>query len=177
MPYPIAHPGYSILPWLRWRRLPLLVLIVAGLVPDLENPFLFILTQGRLTRLTLHSIPGAFFLDPMLSISLSYVMLKLSRRKSPKFIQCHLPGYPQLFRQFAFNTWTILAALIGSLTHVTADILVPHYQGQGSPLWFPFSTKTVSFYLFSDPTLSKIIVNSVGVFLFLISLPSLLRRE
>ena len=143
-------------------RLSLPALTVGAMIPDLEIPFVFLLSGGRFDRLVLHSLVGAALVGLPLSMS---VLVFVYRRWVPPIFGVDKDA----LRGETFLSWSVvLSALVGLESHVLLDLLHHPFN----PLFFPFTLSSFkSLILFGDVHLSSIIVSDImGAALLLIVL-------
>jgi membrane-bound metal-dependent hydrolase YbcI (DUF457 family) len=146
----------------------LFALSIGSIIPDLECPFMFLLTWDRWkARSVMHSLLGAATVDLILTVFLVLCFV-------PVFMK-YLDGKVKDKRYFMFaGTDTrahrtgmgaiVGSALIGTFSHVLIDVLHHPYN----PLTFPFSQYYgFNLVLFNDLTTSGIIMQG-GMLLLLI---------
>ena len=115
-------------------------LIVSTAVPDLENPFLYLITDGRLGRLVLHSFLGAATLATVLSVVLTIFAY-------PPLISYLFRLDSKIVRERCKLSWSLVAVcLLGSLSHVLIDSLHHEYN----PLLFPFTYNSCNALVFMN---------------------------
>jgi membrane-bound metal-dependent hydrolase YbcI (DUF457 family) len=120
------------------------------MVPDLEIPFIYLVTGGHLGRLVLHSLLGAITLATLLSVVLtvfvySPVVSRLFRLDS------------EIVKGRCRFSWSMVAVcLLGGLSHVLIDSLHHEYN----PLLFPFTCNSFDALVFmNDWTLASVVVS------------------
>ena len=167
MPYSPIHWSIAYLAREIRPSLSLPALIVGAVVPDLEIPFIYIITSGRLGRLVLHSFLGAATLATLLSVILT--------------VYAYSPIISRLFkldskivRDRCRFSWTVVAVcLLGSLLHVLIDSLHHEYN----PLLFPFTYSSFdAFALMNDWFLASVIVQMSFLALLVFFVGKELRR-
>lgn len=124
-------------------------LLVSTVVPDLENPFLYLLTGGKLDRLVFHSLLGATTLATMLSIVITV------------FVYAPLISYLfkldfQIVKDRCQFSWSLVAiCLFGTLSHALIDSTHHEYN----PLLFPFTYSSFdALVLMNDWALASVII-------------------
>ena len=149
MPYTPIHWSIAYLARDFRSSLSLPALIVSTALPDLEIPFIYIVTGGQLGRLVLHSLLGAITLATFLSViftvfAYSPVISHLFKLDS------------KIVRDRCRFSWTLVAVcLLGSLSHVLIDSLHHEYN----PLLFPFTYHSFdALVLMNDWTLASVII-------------------
>ena len=149
MPYTPIHWGIAYLTRAIKPSLSLPALIVSTAFPDLEIPFVYILSEGLYDRLVLHSLLGAVTLGTLLSVIFT--------------VFAYSPVVSYLFRLDAKTvrdrcclSWSIVVVcLIGNLSHVLVDSLHHEYN----PLLFPFTTNSFDALVFmNDWNLASVII-------------------
>ncbi len=142
--------AYLINKWSRGLSLP--ALIVSSILPDLEKPFIFLITDGFHSRLVLHSLLGAITLGTFLSIFLTvflYPPVMSSLFKIDKEV---------VLEKCRFSPMLALASLLGCVFHVLIDSL--HHEF--NPLFYPFLNESFdAFVLLGDWVSATIILQSV----------------
>src|SRR3990170_2253509 len=149
MPYTPIHWSIAYLAREIRPSLSLPALIVSAVVPDLEIPFIYIITSGRLGRLVLHSFLGAVTLATLLSVIFTV------------FAYSPLVSYlfkldSKIVRDRCRFSWSLVAVcLLGNLSHVLIDSLHHEYN----PLLFPFTYDSFNALVLMDNwTLATVIV-------------------
>ena len=104
-------------------------LIVGAMVPDLEVPFVFLLT-GTQDRLVLHSLIGAMTLGTAISIALT--VLIYPRLTSAIF---HI-NKVKVDQKCRFSLTVAVCCFLGCLSHVLLDVANHAYN----PIFWPFLT-------------------------------------
>lgn len=124
-------------------------LIVSTVLPDLEIPFIYIVTGGQLGRLVLHSLLGAITLATFLSVIFTVFAY-------PPVISHLLNLDSKIVGDRCRFSWTLVATcLLGSLSHVLIDSLHHEYN----PLLFPFTYDSFdALVLMNDWTLASLII-------------------
>ncbi len=130
-------------------QLSLPALLVSTMAPDLEIPFIYVITRGQYSRLALHSVLGAVTLATMLAIFLTV------------FVYSPLVSYlfkldNKTVRERCRFSWSMGAVcLMGSLSHVLIDAMHHEYN----PLLFPFSYDSFdAFVLMNDWSSASVII-------------------
>lgn len=152
----------------RWKReLSLPALVVSSMLPDLEKPFVFVMTGGVHRRLVLHSLLGAITLGTFLSVLLTvflYPTIVSFLFKIDKGV---------LLEKCRFSGMLVLTSLFGCVSHVFLDSL--HHEF--NPLFYPFLNESFDMLvLLGDWTYATIIVQSVFLTLFILILVREIRR-
>ena len=149
MPYTPIHWSIAYLAREIRPSLSLPALIVSTAVPDLEIPFIYIITSGQLGRLVLHSLLGAITLATLLSVILTLFVY------SPVVSHLFKLDSKTVKDRCRFS-WSLLAVcLLGSLSHVLIDSLHHEYN----PLLFPFTYDSFDALVFMhDWTLASVVV-------------------
>ncbi len=124
-------------------------LIVSTAVPDLEIPFIYVVTGGQFGRLVLHSFLGAATLATVLSVVLTVFayspLISYFFKLDSKIVKdrCRL------------SSSMVAVCLLGSLSHVLIDSLHHEYN----PLLFPFTYNSFdALVLMNDFILASVIV-------------------
>jgi len=125
-------------------------LIVGSIVPDLEVPFILLVTKGETNRLILHSVLGSVTLGLLISISISVLLY-------PRLVALAFPSLRgDLGGRCGFSNSLVLSSLIGVLGHILLDSLHHEYN----PLLYPFSTESFNdFILFGDYSLASEVIS------------------
>jgi len=126
----------------KWqRKLSLPALIVSTMVPDLEIPFVWLVTGGLYNRLVLHSLLGAAVLGTLVAVLLTvfaYPAVVSSVFRLDK---------KEVEEKCRFSGMLVLCCLVGSLSHVLIDSLHHSFN----PLFYPFVNESFdAFVLKSD---------------------------
>lgn len=137
----------------RWKpQLSLPALLVSTMVPDLEIPVIYLMTEGLQDRLVLHSLLGAATLGTFLSVLLTVFLyppvisffFKLDRERVEE--KCRFSGT------------LVILCFVGILSHVFIDSL--HHEF--NPVLYPFVKESFdAFILTNDWTSASVIVTSV----------------
>ncbi|MCP8307276.1 MAG: DUF4184 family protein [archaeon] len=129
-------------------------LIVGSMVPDIENPIIFLISRGEKDRLILHSILGSITLGLFLSIFISFLLY-------PRLVGFILPDCREELKSKCSISKTLIASsLIGVLGHVLLDALHHEYN----PLIYPFSTESINnFVFFGDYLLASKLISSLFI--------------
>ena len=149
MPYTPIHWSIAYLAREIRPSLSLPALIVSTAVPDLEIPFIYIITGGQFGRLVLHSLLGAITLATLLSVVLTVFVY------SPVVSRLFKLDRKTVKARCRFS-WSLLAlCFLGSLSHVLIDSLHHEYN----PLLFPFTFDSYDAFVFMhDWTLASLII-------------------
>lgn len=131
------------------RRLSLPALIVGSMLPDLEIPLLYLVTNGFYGRLVLHSLFGVAtlgtFLSLLLTVFLYPPLVSLVFRVDRKKVE----------EKCRFSSVLLISCLLGCLSHVLIDSL--HHEF--NPLLYPFVNESFdAFVLFGNWQLSSFVV-------------------
>jgi len=113
----------------RWQgKLSLPALIVGTMVPDLETPFIWIVSGGLYNRLVLHSLLGAAVLGTIISVLLTVlaypIVISFVFRLDKEEIE----------EKCSFSDTLVFCCIVGSLSHVLIDSLHHDFN----PLLYPF---------------------------------------
>ena len=112
-------------------------LIVGSMVPDLEVPFVYLLT-GTQDRLVLHSLIGGMILGTIIALALTVLFY-------PRVASAIFPiDKVKVTEKCVFSSTVAFSCLLGVLSHVLLDVANHTYN----PLFWPF--------LSMDQTLSPI---------------------
>ena len=134
MPLTPLHVAYV---WpLKWRfkHLSFSALTLGSIIPDLEIPVMYFAGLSP-SRLVTHSLLGAFTIDLLITL---IFMKVLSAIKIDRF---GVNG----FNKYKVDVCVIYSALIGSLTHVSIDLM--HHEH--NPIFWPFGPKYIGSPLFN----------------------------
>jgi len=113
----------------RWKPQPSLpALLVSSMVPDLEIPVIFLVTDGFRDRLVLHSLFGVVTLGTFLSVLLTVFLyppavsffFKLDRKKVEE--RCR------------FSSILVVSCIVGGVLHVIVDSMTHEFN----PVLYPF---------------------------------------
>ena len=149
MPLTPIHGSVAYLARALKPQLSLPALLVSTMAPDLEIPFLYVITGGQYSRLVLHSLLGAATLSTLLSVVLT--VFAYSAVVSYVFKL----DYKAVRRRCVFSWGMVMVCLAGSLSHVLIDSLHHEYN----PLLFPFTFDSFDrLVIMSDWTLASVIV-------------------
>jgi hypothetical protein len=130
-------------------QLSLPALLVSSMVPDLEIPFLYVLTSGQYPRLVLHSLLGAVTLATVLSVVLTVFVY------SPVVSRLFKLDCETVRGRCCFSGSLVVVCLVGSLSHVLIDALHHEYN----PLLFPFTFDSFdALVLMNDWVLASVVV-------------------
>ena len=142
---PLHHPlAYFIYKFSNQLSLP--ALIVGCMTPDIENPFITLLSDTTTpNRLVLHSILGAVTIGTVLAVIFTtkaypYLVNKLFHVEKQKVAnKC----------KFSFSL--VISAMIGNLSHVLLDVMNHPYN----PIFWPFQsaieTQSPIYFALGDP--------------------------
>ena len=130
-------------------QLSLPALLVSTMVPDLEIPFVSIITSGQYSRLALHSFLGAVTLATMLSVFLTVFVY------SPVVSYLFKLDCKTVKDRCRFSWSMVAVCFMGSLSHVLIDSMHHEYN----PLLFPFTYDSFdALLLMNDWTLASVII-------------------
>lgn len=161
MPLTPLHAVFAYLANKGIRKLSLPALIVGSMLPDLEIPFIYLMTGGLYGRLFLHSLLGVATLGTFLSVLLTIflyppvvsLVFGLDREKVEE--RCR------------FSSVLLISCLLGCLSHVLIDSL--HHEF--NPLLYPFVNESFdSFVLLNNWQLASFIVQFVLLVILLLVL-------
>jgi membrane-bound metal-dependent hydrolase YbcI (DUF457 family) len=134
-------------------------LIVGSMVPDLEVPFVLLLT-GTQDRLILHSLIGGMTLGVIIAVALTVLVYP------------HLTGviFPinrvKVNEKCKFSLIVAFSCLLGVLSHVLLDVTNHYYN----PIFWPFlnlyQTPSPIFTLLGGEAMASLIVHCSMVVLF-----------
>ena len=149
MPYTPIHWSISYLTRELDTQISLPALLVSTAMPDIEVPFIYILTNGSLGRLVLHSLLGALTLSTFLSITVTVLVY-------PPIISQLLKLDYKTVKDRCRLSWSLVAVcLAGNFSHIFIDILHHQYN----PLFFPFTYSSFdSLIILNNWSLASIIV-------------------
>ncbi len=152
----------------KWKgKLSLPALVVSSMLPDLEKPFVFILTGSVHSRLVLHSLLGAITLGTFLSILFIvflYPTIVSFLFKIDKGV---------ILEKCRFSGMLILVSLFGGVSHVLLD----SFHHEFNPLFYPYLNESFDMLvLMGDWVYATIIVQSVLFSLFIVILFLEIRR-
>lgn len=154
MPFTPLHIPVAFATWILFkRRLPLAPLVLANMLPDLEVPFIYILSRIGLIRvdsvivdrLVLHSIMGGLILTPIILMILYPFYTRII--KSIIGVECVRIS----------STKLVIAGSIGGLSHVLLDAVHHPYN----PLLFPLTSVTVNSLIIGDYQVTGIVLHIV----------------
>ena len=130
-------------------QLSLPALLVSTMAPDLEIPFIYVITSGQYSRLVLHSLLGAATVGTALSVLLTVFAY------SP-IVSSILKLDPKTVKdRCRYSSSMIAVCLVGSLSHVFIDSLHHEYN----PLLFPLTYNSFdALVLLNDWTLASTII-------------------
>jgi len=117
MPVTPVHCGIAYLARAVKPQLRLPALLVGSMVPDLEIPFLYVLTGGRCPRFVLHSLLGAVTLVTVLSVVLTVFVYPPVVSRVFKLDRETVRG------RCCFSWSLVVVCLVGGLSHVLVDAL------------------------------------------------------
>ena len=149
MPFTPIHWSIAYLARKIRPSLSLPALIVSTATPDIEIPFIYLITSGRIDRLVLHSLLGAATLATLLSVVFT--------------VFAYAPLVSHLFKldgktvreRCRFSLSLVLVCLLGNLSHVLIDALNHEYN----PLLFPFTYTSFDAFVFvKDLRIANVIV-------------------
>lgn len=162
---PLHHPvAYFIYKLNKQFSLP--ALIVGCMIPDIENPFITLLSDTTTpNRLVLHSILGAVTIGTALAVILTvqvypYIVNKLFHVEKQK-----------VANKCKFSFALVISAMVGNLSHVLLDVLNHPYN----PIFWPFQSAIVTqspiYFALGDPFGSlymQIIIGALCVVLIVV---------
>lgn len=129
--YPIAYLAHKL-----DERLSFPGLIVGNMQPDIEIPFLYLITGDRFhSRLVLHSLFGAIVFGTLLSVILVVFLYPWA---ASFFFGCEKN---EINKKCNFSPILVISCLIGNLSHVLLDLSNHQYN----PLLWPFLSAESSF--------------------------------
>ena len=134
-------------------------LIVGSMVPDLEVPFVFLLT-GTQDRLVLHSLIGGMTLGTIIALSLTVLVY-------PRLTSALFPINKDKVRgKCRFSLIVAFSCLLGVLSHVLLDVANHAYN----PIFWPFlsmyQTPSPIVPLLGGETIVSLIVHGAMAVLF-----------
>ncbi|NIN51834.1 MAG: DUF4184 family protein [Nitrososphaeria archaeon] len=145
--YPLAYAVYK----LAKGRLSLPALIVSSVTPDLEIPFMLIITDGERGRLILHSVFGASTIGLFLSFVITITIYPLAMAFLLRLKKSDVENIASVQSLF-------LSCWLGLILHILLDSLHHDYN----PLFYPFSTLSFNgFVLFSDWMMASSILQTI----------------
>ena len=167
MPYTPIHLAIAYLARRIKSSLSLPALIVSSMVPDLEIPFVFIITGGQYGRLVLHSFFGATAFAVFLSVALTVFAY-------PPIVTYIFKLDTKILRERCHFSWSLVAVcFLGSFLHVVIDSLHHQYN----PLLFPFSFESFdALVLLNDWTLASLIIPIAFLLLLILLIFEEIRR-
>ncbi len=149
MPYTPIHCSIAYLARAVKPQLSLPALLISTMAPDLEIPFLYLITSGQYSRLILHSFLGAVTLATLLSLFLTVFAY------SPIVSYLFKLDYGTVRNRCRFSWGMVVTCLMGGLSHVLIDSLHHEYN----PLLFPFTYNSFdALVLLKDWTLMSVII-------------------
>ena len=167
MPYTPIHLSIAYLARKIRPSLSLPALIVGSMVPDLEIPFVYIITGGQYGRLILHSFVGAAMFATLLSVALTVFVY------SPVISHIFKLDSKILRKRCRFSWSLVAVCFFGGLSHVSIDALHHQYN----PLLFPFSIDSFdSLVLLNDWTLASVIIPVMFLLLLIFLILEEIRR-
>ncbi len=137
----------------RWKpQLSLPALLVSTMVPDLEIPFIYLMTGGLQHRIVLHSLLGAATLGTFLSVLLTVFLY-------PTVISFFFKlEKERVEEKCRFSGTLVVLCFVGILSHVLIDSL--HHEF--NPVLYPFVKESFdALVLTNDWTFATVIVTSV----------------
>lgn len=156
MPYTPIHCSIAYLAREIRFQLSLPALIVSTMAPDLEIPFIYVITSGQYSRLALHSFLGAITLATLLSVILTVFAY------SPVVSYLFKLDYKTVKERCHLSWSTAAICLMGSLSHVLIDSTHHQYN----PILFPFTFNSFDALVFmNDLTLASVIIPILFLFL------------
>jgi len=167
MPLPPLHYCVAYFANKRKGELSLPALIVSSMIPDVENPFTYLMTGGLHRRLILHSLLGASILGVLLSILLTVFLYPA--------VVSPLLGFDRKMveERCRFSSKLVASCFIGCVAHVFLDSL--HHEF--NPLLYPFLNESFdAFVLLNHWIHATIIVQSMFAALFIFILIREIRK-
>jgi len=160
--YPLA---YLINRWKRELSLP--ALVVSSMIPDVESPFIYLITGGLHRRVILHSLFGAAtlgtFSSTLLTIFLYPSIVSLLFGLNRKMVK----------ERCRFSGKLVGSCLVGCMSHAFVDSLHHEYN----PLLYPFISESFdAFVLLNDWTHATLIVQLVFLTLSILILTQEIRK-
>ncbi len=137
----------------RWKpQLSLPALLVSTMVPDLEIPFIYLMTGGLQHRIVLHSLLGAATLGTFLSVLLTVFLY-------PTVISFFFKlEKERVEEKCRFSGTLVVLCFVGILSHVLIDSL--HHEF--NPVLYPLVKESFdALVLTNDWTFATVIVTSV----------------
>lgn len=133
-------------------------LIVGSMVPDLEVPFVFLLTGSD--RLVLHSLIGALTLGTVIAVALTVLAY-------PRLTSALLPINKEKVKEKCSLSFTVaLSASIGALSHVLLDVANHAYNPVFWPFLSAYQTPSPIVPLLGGGTMSSLVIHGSMVVLF-----------
>jgi membrane-bound metal-dependent hydrolase YbcI (DUF457 family) len=157
---PFHYPIANIISRLDGKlSLSLPALIVGSMVPDLEVPFVYLLT-GTQDRLVLHSLIGALTLGTIISLAFTVLIY-------PRLMSAVFPIDREKVKEKCRLSLTVaLSCLLGCLSHVLLDVLNHSYN----PFLWPFlavaQTPSPIVPLLGGEEMASLIVHGAMIVLF-----------
>jgi len=152
----------------RWGpQFSLPALLVGTLLPDVEVPILYYLTDGAIDRILFHSIIGAVTVGTIISV---FIVLILYTPFVSFFFRI---DKKEVKKKCRFSATLIGLCMIGNLSHVLID--ATHHKF--NPLLYPIFTESLNFLrISSDLTFDARIVTLVLSAIFLVVVIASLRK-
>jgi hypothetical protein len=140
MPAVFLHSAFAYL-MNRWKsKLSLPALLVGSMIPDVEVPILYYLTNGAIDRLLFHSIIGAVTIGTIVSAGIVVFIY-------PRFVSFFFRIDKNYIQKKCVFSGTLLGlCLIGNLSHVLID--ATHHEF--NPLLYPVLNGSVDLLRISD---------------------------
>jgi membrane-bound metal-dependent hydrolase YbcI (DUF457 family) len=159
MPYTPIHCSIAYLARAIRPQLSLPALLMSTMAPDLEIPFLYVITGGQYSRLVLHSLLGAVTIGTSLSVILTVFAY------SPVVSYLFKIDYKTVKDRCSFSWKMVAICLVGTLSHVLIDSLHHEYN----PLLFPFTYSSYDALVFmNDWALASVIIPTAFLFLLVL---------
>lgn len=159
MPFTPIHCSIAYLAKAIRPQLSLPALLMSTMAPDLEIPFVSVITGGQYTRLVLHSLLGAVTIGTSLSVILTVFAY------SPVVSYFFKIDYKTVKDRCRFSWNMVAVCLAGSLSHVLIDSLHHEYN----PLLFPFTYSSYdALVLMNDWVLASVIIQTAFLFLLVL---------
>ena len=133
MPVVFLHSAFAYIMKQLNSKFSLPALLVGSMIPDVEVPIIYYLTDGAIDRLLFHSIIGAAIIGTIVSAGIVVFIY-------PRVISTLFKIDKNYIKKKCFFSGTLLGlCLIGNLSHVLIDATHHAYN----PLLYPISTESV----------------------------------
>jgi len=125
----------------RWNpRFSLPALLVGTLIPDIEVPIVYFLTNGAIDRLIFHSIIGAVTVGTFVSVAIVLIIY-------PQFVSFFFRIKKQdIKKKCRFSVTLVGLCIVGNLSHVLID--ATHHEF--NPLLYPIFKESFNFLRISS---------------------------